>query len=91
MALLKYTLLRLALLAVTAGVLYLVGLRDWILLFAAFLLSGVISIFALNRARDDVSSSLAQRQQMINERLEQPDDDSGDDSADDQPDAQPDR
>jgi membrane protein implicated in regulation of membrane protease activity len=84
MALLKYTLLRLALLAGTAGVLYLVGLRDWLLLFVAFLVSGLISIFALNRARDDVSTSLAQRQQAINDRIESA-------SADDEPDAQPDR
>jgi len=84
MALLKYTLLRLALLAGTAGVLYLVGLRDWLLLFVAFLVSGLISIFALNRARDDVSTSLAQRQQAINDRIESA-------SADDEPDAQSDR
>lgn len=84
MALLKYTLLRLALLAATAGALYLVGLRDWMLLFVAFLVSGVISIFALNRARDDVSTSLAQRQQAINDRLDAT-------SAEDEPDAQPDR
>lgn len=84
MALLKYTLLRLALLAATAGVLYLVGLRDWILLFVAFLVSGVISIFVLNRARDEVSTSLAQRQRAINERLDEP-------SADDEPGAEPDR
>lgn len=89
MALLKYTLLRLALLAATAGVFYLIGLRDWVLLFAAFLVSGVISIFALNRARDEVSTSLAQRQQAINERL----DASGakEASPEDEPDAQPDR
>ena len=82
-----------ALLAVTAGVLYLVGLRDWVLLFVAFLLSGIISIFALNRARDDVSSTLAKRQQAINERMQaqRSQDDPGDGSADDQPDAQPDR
>lgn len=84
MALLKYTLLRLALLAATAGVFYLVGLRDWILLFVAFLVSGVISIFVLNRARDEVSTSLAQRQRTINERLEET-------SAEDEPDAEPDR
>lgn len=94
MALLKYTLLRLALLAVTAGVFYLVGLRDWILLFVAFLVSGVISIFLLNRARDDVSTSLAQRQQAINDRLDEPaagESSAGEPSADDEPDAQPDR
>ena len=89
MALLKYTLLRLALLAATAGVFYLIGLRDWVLLFAAFLVSGVISIFALNRARDEVSTSLAQRQQTINERLDASA--AGEASPDDEPDAQPDR
>lgn len=81
MALLKYTLLRLALLAVTAGVFYLVGLRDWVLLFAAFLVSGIISIFVLNRARNEVSTSIASRQQRINQRME-----SGDDETDGQPD-----
>lgn len=84
MALLKYTLLRLALLGATAGVFYLVGLRDWILLFAAFFVSGIISIFALNRARDDVSTSLATRQRMINERMEAT-------SAEDEPDGEADR
>lgn len=83
MALLKYTLLRLALLAATAGVFYLVGLRDWVLLFAAFLVSGVISIFALNRARDEVSTSLTTRQRLINERMEAA-------SADDEPEVPPD-
>lgn len=82
MALLKYTLLRLALLAVTAGVFYLIGLRDWVLLFAAFLVSGVISIFVLNRARNEVSTSIASRQQRINQRMN---------SGEDEPDGQPDR
>lgn len=65
MALLKYTLLRLALLAVTAAVLWLVGLRGWLLLLVAFIVSGVISIIALSRARDEVSTSLVNRQQTI--------------------------
>ena len=84
MALLKYTLLRLALLAVTAGVFYLVGLRDWVLLFAAFLVSGIISIFVLNRARNEVSTSIASRQQRINQRME-----SGEDEANGQSDREP--
>jgi membrane protein implicated in regulation of membrane protease activity len=84
MALLKYTLLRLALLAVTAGVFYLVGLRDWVLLFAAFLVSGIISIFVLNRARNEVSTSIASRQQRINQRME-----SGEDETDGQSDREP--
>jgi membrane protein implicated in regulation of membrane protease activity len=82
-ALLKYTALRLALLAVVAGVGYLLSLRGWVLLFVAFLVSGVISIFVLNRARDEVSASLAARQQTINARL--------DESARDEPDGEPDR
>jgi membrane protein implicated in regulation of membrane protease activity len=74
MALLKYTFLRLALLAVTAGALYLVGLREWMLLFAAFLLSGIISIVLLNRARDEVSTSFVARRERINERMASPED-----------------
>lgn len=84
MALLKYSLLRLALLAVTAGVLYLVGLRDWLLLFAAFLVSGIISIVLLNRARDEVSTSLVARRERINERMASPEDE-----ADREPDREP--
>jgi len=82
MALLKYTLLRLAVLAVTTGVLYLVNLRGWALLFAAFLASGLISIVLLSRARDEVSTSLVMRRQRIHERMA---------SADDEPDGQADR
>jgi membrane protein implicated in regulation of membrane protease activity len=71
MPLLRYTLLRLLLLAVTGGVLYLVGLRDLWLLLAAFLISGAISLFALSRYRDDVSLSISARQQAINDRIAQ--------------------
>lgn len=80
MALLKYTLLRLALLTVTAGVLWLAGLRGWLLLLVAFIVSGAISIFALSRARDEVSSSLVHRQETIR-RI----------SAEDETDTEPDR
>lgn len=76
MAVLKYTLLRLGLLAATAGVFYLLGLREWLLLFAAFLVSGVISIFVLNRARDEVSESIATRQDRISQRMESAEDES---------------
>jgi membrane protein implicated in regulation of membrane protease activity len=71
MPLLRYTLLRLLLLAVTGGVLYLVGLRDLWLLLAAFLVSGAISLFALSRYRDDVSLSISARQEAINQRIAQ--------------------
>jgi membrane protein implicated in regulation of membrane protease activity len=88
-ALLKYTALRLALLAVVAGVGYLLTLRGWVLLFVSFLVSGVISIFVLNRARDEVSASLAARQQTINARLDESAHDEP--SARDEPDGEPDR
>jgi membrane protein implicated in regulation of membrane protease activity len=84
MALLRYTLLRLALLVVTAAVLYLVGLRDIWLLVGAFLVSGLVSLFALSRFRDDVSRHIAERQSTINARLQPP-------SAEHQPDGDPDR
>jgi membrane protein implicated in regulation of membrane protease activity len=71
MPLLRYTLLRLLLLAVTGGVLYLVGLRDVWLLVAAFLISGAISLVALSRYRDAVSMSISARQEAINRRIEQ--------------------
>lgn len=81
MALLKYTVMRLGLLVVTGGVLWLVGLRGWLLLLLAFLVSGVISIVVLNRARDEVSTSLATRQETIR-RIS---------SGQDEPDPEPDR
>jgi membrane protein implicated in regulation of membrane protease activity len=71
MPLLRYTLLRLLLLAVTGGVLYLVGLRDIWLLLAAFLISGAISLVALSRYRDAVSMSISARQEAINQRIAQ--------------------
>jgi membrane protein implicated in regulation of membrane protease activity len=71
MALLRYTLLRLALLAVVAGILYLVGLRGFWLLLLAFLVSGGISLFALSRARDDVSRAITSRSQTIQQRLDE--------------------
>lgn len=83
MALLRYTLLRLALLGVVAGVLYLLSLRGFLLLLVAFLVSGIISIFVLNRARDDVSRQLSGRVGRINERLAEPP------SPEDEPDREP--
>lgn len=74
MALLRYTLLRLALLGVVAGVLYLLNLRGFLLLLVAFLVSGIISIVVLNRARDEVSTSLVARRERINERMSSPED-----------------
>jgi Protein of unknown function (DUF4229) len=58
---LVYTLARIALFAATAGVLFLVGARGFLLLALAILLSGVISFVLLSRQRDAVSSSVTER------------------------------
>lgn len=66
---LVYTLSRLALFAATAGVLYLVGARGFLLLALAILISGVISFVLLSRQRDAVSSSVSERASRIRQGL----------------------
>lgn len=69
MALLRYTALRFLVFLAVAALLWIVGLRDFILLLAALLISGVISWFVLNRSRGQVSTALVDRQRKIKERL----------------------
>jgi sensor domain CHASE-containing protein len=64
-----YTLSRLALFAATAGVLFLVGARGFLLLALAILISGVISFVLLSRQRDAVSNSVTERAGRIRENL----------------------
>lgn len=64
-----YTLSRLALFAATAGVLFIVGARGFLLLALAILISGVISFVLLSRQRDAVSSSVTERAARIKESL----------------------
>jgi hypothetical protein len=66
---LVYTFARLALFAATAGVLFLVGARGFLLLALAILLSGVISFVLLSRQRDAVSSSVTERAGRIRHNL----------------------
>ena len=66
---LVYTLSRLALFAATAGVLYLVGARGFLLLALAVLISGVVSFVLLSRQRDAVSSSVAERAGRIRQNI----------------------
>ena len=69
---LVYTALRLLLLTVTAGVLYLLGLRNILLLLVfAFLISGVISIFALNRTREVAAVGVVSAVQKVNHRIDE--------------------
>jgi predicted lipid-binding transport protein (Tim44 family) len=66
-----YTLLRLLILGLTAGVLWLLGLRQpMILLVFAFLISGVISIFALNRRREVAAVEVVTAVQKVNQRID---------------------
>ncbi|MBB2909044.1 hypothetical protein FHS43_000290 [Streptosporangium becharense] len=59
-----YTASRLGLLAVSLGVLYLLGLRHpLILLVAAFLVSGVASYVLLSKQRDAVSERIAKNRE----------------------------
>lgn len=72
MAFLKYTLLRLLVLSAVAALLFLLGLRTWyVLLPVAVLVSGVLSIFVLNRTRDDASASLSGRLSAIKNRVDE--------------------
>lgn len=69
---LVYTALRLLLLVITAGVLYLFGLRNILLLLVfAFLISGVISIFALNRRREVAAVEVVTAVQKVNQRIDE--------------------
>ncbi|HEX6887010.1 MAG TPA: DUF4229 domain-containing protein [Candidatus Nanopelagicales bacterium] len=55
---LRYGLLRIALLLVTGGALYLVGMRGWGLAFAAVLISAVLSFFVLLRPRQEAARNI---------------------------------
>ncbi|GAA3423345.1 DUF4229 domain-containing protein [Streptosporangium sandarakinum] len=58
-----YTASRLGLFAVSFGLLYLLGLRELlILIVAAFLVSGVASYVLLSKQRDAVSARIAKNQ-----------------------------
>ncbi|MBO3745720.1 DUF4229 domain-containing protein [Streptosporangiaceae bacterium NEAU-GS5] len=58
-----YTLSRIALFAVTLGVLYLLGLRNgFVLLVAALVISGLASYVLLSKQRDELSERIAGKQ-----------------------------
>ncbi|GLW98395.1 DUF4229 domain-containing protein [Microtetraspora sp. NBRC 16547] len=56
-----YTLSRLGLFAVALAVLYLLGLRTYLLLVVAFLVSGLASYVLLSKQRDAVSEQVAKK------------------------------
>ncbi len=60
-AILLYTLARIGLLFLVGFVLYLLGMRSILLIVVAFLISGLLSFFLLDRLRDAVSARFADR------------------------------
>lgn len=71
MAILRYTALRLLLFVAAAALLYLVGLRGFLLLIVALLISGAVSLVVLSRSRDDVSSAITHRISEVNRRIDE--------------------
>lgn len=67
---LRYTGLRLLLFAVSAGVLYLLGLRGLLLAAVALLLSGVLSWFLLSSQRTAMGDRIQQRIARANARID---------------------
>ena len=66
-----YTALRIVVLAVVAGVLYLLGARGLILILLAFLLSAVASYILLASMRDEVGARMGGFFGRLNERIEE--------------------
>ena len=54
----RYALLRLLMLVAVGGILYIFGVRGWLLAFAAILVSGVLSLFLLMKQRNDAAVNL---------------------------------
>ncbi len=66
----SYTFLRFVILLSFIAVGYLVGLRDLTLIVVTFLASGIVSLFVLNKSRDQFSSSISTFFQRINRRID---------------------
>lgn len=61
MPLLRYTLLRLAVLVLSCGLTWLLGLRGWLWIIAAVAIAGAVSYLALPRQRIAAVTSLENR------------------------------
>ena len=64
-----YTLARLGLVVVAAGLLWLVGLRGALLIVLAFVVSGVVSFFLLGRQRGAFAEMVDARARRMRERM----------------------
>lgn len=72
-ALLRYTLVRLAIFAVVTGLLWLIGIRanTFLLIALGLVISGFISLVVLNRSRDAASASVVGIFSRINQRIDE--------------------
>ena len=67
---LRYAVFRAMLLVAFGAVFYLIGLRDLILLMAAFVASGAVSLFLLNRQRAVMSVGVSSVFSKFNKKIE---------------------
>ena len=70
MSLLYYTLLRILMLVTVGGLAYALGMRGILLLIVAFLGSGIISYFVLDRIRNNAGRQLGGFFHRINDRID---------------------
>ena len=75
----RYAALRLLMLAAVGGVLYLIGMRGWLLAFAAVLVSGIVSLFLLMKQRNDAAVNLERSVDHWKQRHAHEDDDADED------------
>jgi len=75
----RYAALRLLMLAAVGGILYLVGMRGWLLAFAAVLVSGIVSLFLFIKQRNDAAANLERSLDHWKQRHHHEDDDMGED------------
>lgn len=54
----RYAALRLLMLVAVGGILYIVGMRGWLLAIAAVLISGIVSLFMFMKQRNDAAVNL---------------------------------
>lgn len=67
---LLYTVARILVFLAVAGILYLFGARDFLLVLLAVIISGLVSFVLLDRLRDRVSERVATRMDAARERRE---------------------
>lgn len=67
---LVYTLARILLLLAVGGVFYLIGFRDLLLIVLAFIVSGIISFFVLNRQRDALGMGMGAYFSRMNHQID---------------------